>query len=130
MILAIRTDKPESEIYLLNQEGVEQDKQVWLAHKELSVTILAKTEELIQRNNLNWQNLSGIVVFEGPGSFTGLRIGITVANTIAYANNIPIIACGGDNWILQGLEKLDSQPTDKYAIPEYGGEANITKPRK
>jgi tRNA threonylcarbamoyladenosine biosynthesis protein TsaB len=37
-------------------------------------------------------DIEGVVCFKGPGSFTGLRIGLTVGNALAYAQNIPVVA--------------------------------------
>ena len=75
-------------------------------------------------------NVSSLIVFKGPGSFTGLRIGITVANAIAYAQNIPIVGTTGENWRGDGLKKLSGGKNDKIVMPEYGAEPNITKSRK
>ncbi len=51
--------------------------------------------------------IKGIAVFVGPGSFTGLRVGITYANTLSYAKKIPIIAID-EFEIASVIEKLDS----------------------
>lgn len=69
-------------------------------------------------------------VYKGPGSFTGLRIGITVFNTLAYANTWPIVGVTGDDWRQLGVKRLENKENDEIVLPEYGGEANITTPRK
>ena len=48
-------------------------------------------KKILNNNNLNVPELNGIAVSEGPGSYTGLRIGISLAKGLAVANNIPII---------------------------------------
>lgn len=129
MILALRTDKPLAELYLY-----EKDKQVaqlqWEAHRQLTDTIHIKIEELLKGVGGSWKDISGIVVFKGPGSFTGLRIGISVANTIAYAQSIPIVSTKTDEWLELGLAAISEGKDEKVALPEYGGAINITTPKK
>ncbi|MCE7936213.1 tRNA (adenosine(37)-N6)-threonylcarbamoyltransferase complex dimerization subunit type 1 TsaB [Candidatus Saccharibacteria bacterium CPR2] len=129
LVLTIRTDKPKAEIRLWQRDKLIAEK-IWYAHKQLSVDILREISNIITKSGNKLQDLSGIVVYKGPGSFTGLRIGITVANTFAYSLNIPIIGETGEDWQLSGMEKLRSSQDDKIVVPFYGGEANITKPRK
>ena len=49
-------------------------------------------EELLKENGLNMQNLSAIAVSQGPGSYTGLRIGVSSVKGLCYGLNIPMIA--------------------------------------
>ena len=61
------------------------DHLEWEAHRELSKTFYSKLDELLGRSKLSYQNLGSIIVVRGPGSFTGLRIGIVIVNAFAYA---------------------------------------------
>ncbi len=49
-------------------------------------------EELLVENQLKFSDLSAIAVSQGPGSYTGLRIGVSSAKGLCYALNIPLIA--------------------------------------
>ena len=49
-------------------------------------------EELLTENNLQFSDLNAIAVSQGPGSYTGLRIGVSSAKGFCYAMNIPMIA--------------------------------------
>lgn len=130
MILALRTDKPEAELYLINGLKV-VDETRWEAHRELSNTLLIKIEALLLKNELKISDLKGIVVYQGPGSFTGLRIGITAANTLAYSLNIPIAAAPDEDWLNKALAALDSgKKLSSVIVPEYGAAPHITAPRK
>jgi tRNA threonylcarbamoyladenosine biosynthesis protein TsaB len=129
MFLTLRTDNPEAEVGIYNG-----DKQLsyykWHASRQLSKDLLKVIHEQLQKNDADWPALTGVVVFKGPGSFTGLRIGITVANALAYGQKIPVIAAKGDDWLKAGLGRLIAGQNDTLAMPHYGAEANITTPKK
>ncbi len=85
------------------------------AEKELdfiegSIDIVGAVKDLLKRNNLDLKDISEFVPMPGPGSFTGLKVGVTIANMF--------------NWLLgrKNLKNLD--------LPEYGGEPNISEPKR
>lgn len=49
-------------------------------------------EEILKENNIALQDLNAIAVSKGPGSYTGLRIGVSSVKGLCYALNIPLIA--------------------------------------
>ena len=55
-----------------------------------SVYTMPMIAEIFDENNLDIKDLDKIIVVNGPGSFTGIRIGLSIAKTIAYALNIKI----------------------------------------
>jgi tRNA threonylcarbamoyladenosine biosynthesis protein TsaB len=126
LILTIRTDKPEAEIGLF-----ETDKKLayekWEAHRQLAETIHQKIEALLKSQKKNWQNIEAIVCFQGPGSFTGLRIGLTVGNTLSYGLQVPIVATDDEQWIERGIKRLQNGDSDQLALPEYGAPVHITQ---
>lgn len=129
MILTLRTDKPEAEIGLYDG-----DRQVayltWQAHRQLAETIHRRIDELLTSQSMSLQDISAIVCFQGPGSFTGLRIGLSVANALAVATDVPIVATQGDNWIQDGITRLSTGENDIQASPFYGADAHITPQKK
>ncbi len=129
MILALRTDKPEAELYIYQQLDL-VDELIWHAHRELSDTLLLKIEEILNRNKLSQEDLEGLVVYEGPGSFTGLRIGLSVANALSYSLGIPVAGGTGDSWYKDSVAKLIQSADLKAVLPHYGSQPRITKPRK
>ena len=57
-----------------------------------SETLFDTLEAMLQAHNVNLCDITCIGVVTGPGSFTGIRIGLSVAKTFAYVHNIPIVA--------------------------------------
>jgi tRNA threonylcarbamoyl adenosine modification protein YeaZ len=128
MILALRTDKPNAELFLFDGH-TKVDEYRWEAHRELADTLLNKISNLLDENNLTLNDLNGIIIFTGEGSFTGLRIGTATANALAYGLNIPIAASKGEKWIELGLENIASTKVGEFVVPEYSAEPNITRPK-
>lgn len=50
--------------------------------------IIGAINEALKEQNMAWSDISEIEVNPGPGSFTGIRVGIAVANALAFANRI------------------------------------------
>ncbi len=55
-----------------------------------SIFTMPMIEEIFNDNNLDIKSLNKIIVINGPGSFTGIRIGLSIAKTMAYALNAKI----------------------------------------
>ncbi len=55
-----------------------------------SQVLLPLIFKLLQTTNYNLQTLQGIEVETGPGSFTGLRVGVSVANALGFSLGIPV----------------------------------------
>ncbi len=88
------------------------------ADNNLSVLLLPKIDELLKKSNLEIKDVDKIYVSNGPGSFTGIRIGVTTAKTIAYGLNKEI------NTVSE-LEVLASVDTNKkYIVPLIGARRN------
>jgi tRNA threonylcarbamoyladenosine biosynthesis protein TsaB len=128
MILFLDTSTPTCALSLV--EGDWRYDASWEAGRGLAKGLLEYLESEIASQGKVWGDVSGLVVFKGPGSFTGLRIGVTVMNTLASANSWPIIGATGDNWQQLGIQRIEAGENDEIVLPEYGGEANITTPKK
>ena len=98
----------------------------WEAGRTLARGLLAFIQEKVG----DVKNITGIGIMRGPGSFTGLRIGMAVANTLADGLGVPIVGETGDSWRESALGRLSSGEDDQVILPFYGGDAHITKPKK
>ncbi|WEK04093.1 MAG: tRNA (adenosine(37)-N6)-threonylcarbamoyltransferase complex dimerization subunit type 1 TsaB [Candidatus Devosia phytovorans] len=88
--LAIDTAAPRLQLGLLLADGrvdVSVD-EIATGHAEL---IFARIAELLARNGIAYADLTRVVTTTGPGSFTGLRIGLSAARGIALARDIPVV---------------------------------------
>lgn len=61
-----------------------------LSSKNHSIYTMPLIDEILRNNDLEPSYLNEIIVVNGPGSFTGVRLGVTIAKTLAYTLNIPI----------------------------------------
>lgn len=90
MILALDTAAPEGGVALLHEAKiVSADLGPLGKHAELVVT---RVEELLQQMNSQPKDVSSVVVNVGPGSFTGIRIGIAAA--LGFAESLGVSAGG------------------------------------
>lgn len=102
----------------------------WDADRNLANGLLNFINKSLLDCSLTWSDLSAIGVKKGPGSFTGLRIGLTVANTIADAQKISITGGIGDDWRDDVIKKIKLGVNEKIVMPFYDKEPNITQPKK
>ncbi len=130
MILVIKSDSFDGQLELLNKEGRKIASGGWKFGADSDGDILAEIEKMLSTEQLSFQDLSGIVVFRGPGSFSSLRVGITVANTLSYSLKLPVAGSSGSKWIEDGLKTLSEKPDYQPILPEYGADPKTTQPRK
>ncbi len=89
MLLAIDTAAPRLQLALLRGDSADtlvEDMPTGQAER-----IFPAIAELLARNNVAYADLTRIAVTTGPGSFTGLRIGLSAARGLGLALNIPVL---------------------------------------
>ncbi len=74
----------------LLKNGKVLDTNIKESTQNHSVYTMPMIESILNKNEVDVKKLSEIIVVNGPGSFTGVRIGVTIAKTFAYTLNIPI----------------------------------------
>lgn len=73
---------------------------------DMSSKILSIIDFGLKKSNISIKSINKIFVVTGPGSFTGVRIGVTIAKTIAWSLNIPVIP-------ISSLEYIATTKTNK-----------------
>lgn len=120
--LYLDTSEPEAELIIFKDDKV-ICKRKWLAHRELSKTLSKEYQKIMKKAGIKNSDLSGVCVFSGPGSFTGLRIGISFADALAYGLKISMFETRK-----RGI--IDTRKPKKIVTPFYGSEPRITGPEK
>lgn len=100
------TKRYEKSVKLVSKE---KDNETVVDSVEGDLDIVSTIKNLVEKNNLKITDIGEVISAPGPGSFTGLKIGSTIANVI--------------NWAL-GRKKVE-----ELEFPDYGKEPNITLKR-
>lgn len=74
----------------LYKDGKVIDTNIKKSERQHSDYTMPMIKEIIDNNSITVHDLNEILVINGPGSFTGVRLGVTIAKTLAYTLNIPI----------------------------------------
>ena len=93
-----------------NTIAVKEDNNAGYSHAE-SLHVFIK--ELLDAQRVTLDQLSAIVVSKGPGSYTGLRIGVSTAKGLCFALDIPLIAIN----TLDSLAAQVSETKDCFIVP-------------
>ncbi|MFA5270150.1 MAG: tRNA (adenosine(37)-N6)-threonylcarbamoyltransferase complex dimerization subunit type 1 TsaB [Patescibacteria group bacterium] len=132
-VLAIDTTEADTGIGLAGEGKIKID--TWVSQRNQSKELLPRIDRLLRSTKIKPEQLTQVAVNLGPGSFTGLRIGISIANAFGYALKIPVAGKSqvtGD--IKERVEQLLSLKARsnkfKPALPTYGREPRITQAKK
>lgn len=100
----------------------------WNGNYDETKKLLPAIESVLKKARIGFEDIDRIVVARGPGAFTGLRIGVTVANTLAMALKKPLFTV---KRIEQNVLLLKPSQLRKEfpAVPKYSKPPNITKPK-
>jgi len=96
MILVIDTTDKECEVGFF--DGVNIDRIKWRWRKDTGTEVLQNIDKLLKKRQKKLKNIETIFVNRGPGSYTGTRVGITIANTLGWSLNIPVIGYSGKDF--------------------------------
>jgi tRNA threonylcarbamoyladenosine biosynthesis protein TsaB len=94
LVLGVDTCGPSGTVALARIVGgaIEMLGQTELAGKTYSATLVAAVEGLLSSRGLKLAEVGAIVVVNGPGSFTGVRVGLSAVKGLAEPGQIPVVA--------------------------------------
>lgn len=138
ILLSIETSTPVCSVALHNDDGLLAKASLHKGQSHSS-TLNGLIDNLLNHTGNTIQNLMAVAVSEGPGSYTGLRIGASSAKGICYALDIPLIAVNTLQAMAKGLSDhvdgllcpmLDARRMEVYAavFQNDGRELKATQP--
>ena len=90
MILALDTSTDWCSIAVYDPAVGVRAEQTWYAYRDQTAQLLPAVQDLLLRLKLTIAAIDGVAVARGPGSFTGLRVGLATAKGLAYARRLAI----------------------------------------
>jgi len=124
-VLFIDTASEETFVAIFKGSAI-LDSNKWNGGNVLSETLLVNIEKLLKNSKITLQDLEKIAVFSGPGSYTGLRIGVTTANFLGWTLEIPV----ADSKVINGKLLTNKIFTKKTILPKYLNRPQITQSKK
>lgn len=106
MILAVDTATRWTGVALHNGHNVIAELG-WHAVNTQTVELAPTVIDLLRKTNVDASDLTGLAVTIGPGSYTGLRVGMGFAKGFALAHTVPLIGIGTLDVIVAGFDKLE-----------------------
>ncbi|MDW7668873.1 MAG: tRNA (adenosine(37)-N6)-threonylcarbamoyltransferase complex dimerization subunit type 1 TsaB [Bacillota bacterium] len=91
IVLGIESSTETASCAVLSEEKLlgEYSQNIGKTHSENLMTLI---DNLIIDTEINLRDISGIAITKGPGSYTGLRIGIAIAKSMSQSLNLPILS--------------------------------------
>jgi tRNA threonylcarbamoyladenosine biosynthesis protein TsaB len=90
MLLALDTSTRHASL-ALTEGGALRAELTWMVGNNHSVELLRRLEWLLHEQNVEMSQLHAVAAATGPGSFTGVRVAVTVAKTLAFSLKIPLL---------------------------------------
>ncbi len=108
MLVAIDTATEYASLALHDGFRVRAE-HTWEAPRRHTVELIPRLADALERVGPEAEHLSGVAVTRGPGSFTGLRIGMAVAKGLALARGLPMVAVPTLD-VVAAAQGLDRRP--------------------
>ncbi|MBC8945072.1 MULTISPECIES: tRNA (adenosine(37)-N6)-threonylcarbamoyltransferase complex dimerization subunit type 1 TsaB [Xenorhabdus] len=119
-ILAIDTATEACSVALWNDGRIEA--QFEISPREHTQRILPMVETILSKNDIKLQQLDALAFGQGPGSFTGVRIGVGIAQGLALGADLPMIGISSLKTMAQGAFRLKNATNVLVAIDARMGE--------
>jgi tRNA threonylcarbamoyladenosine biosynthesis protein TsaB len=148
VILAIESASTDLSIAVAERDGTPIADDAWSGDRRQGHELLPRILELLAQSGRSLEQVSALAVGIGPGSFTGMRVGMSIAKGLAFANGLPIVGIPSlEAWLASRpecvaalaragareaylLERGSREPliVARDELPEWIGEAPVLAP--
>ncbi len=116
MLVALDTSTAIASYALYGPDGLVAET-TWRTHRDQTAQLLPGVHKMLQLQNITPADLTGLAVAIGPGSFNGLRVGVSTAKGIALALGLPLFGFSSPDIVAYQHSYLDG---DLWAVIEAG----------
>ena len=106
--LALDTSGTFCALALAEDDGSVRAASLFQSKRSLSRRLLGEIDGLLSRNGLTLSDMTAFAVGLGPGSFTGVRVGVTTAKTLAQVEEKPLVGVGTLDAYAEALSGLNA----------------------
>lgn len=148
MIVAVESASTDLSVALADRGGGRDTSDAWSSAQRQSAELLPRLLALCEREGRTLRDASAVAVGIGPGSFTGLRVGMSLAKGLAFALRIPIVGipslaawlaadaeamaalarAGAHEGYLLLRDEMEPRIVERDALPDRIGTARIVAP--
>lgn len=108
MLLAVDTSTTQVGLALYDEHQV-VGEMMWTSKQHHTTQLAASVSDLLNRCDVSMSIIQALGVAIGPGSFTSLRVGLSLVKGIAFAKNIPVIGIPTLD-VIAAVQPLDKKP--------------------
>jgi tRNA threonylcarbamoyladenosine biosynthesis protein TsaB len=94
MIIAIESASADPSLALVTRDGALLASDGWSADRRQGADLMPRLLALLEAQGRDLRQATGLAVGIGPGSFTGLRVGLSIGKGLAYALGLPLVGIG------------------------------------
>ncbi len=115
IILCIESSTKNCSVALVEGRTLLDSKEEFNEKYSHAEKLTVFIQDILKESNLKTSDLSGVMVGKGPGSYTGLRIGVSVAKGLCYGLNIPLMSMTSTEVLFQQV--IEDHPGFDFYIP-------------
>jgi len=122
-ILTLETTGPKASVAIIDQDGniADINGDELLNHLK---SVMPMTQELIQKLGLSMKDITAVAASKGPGSFTGIRIGVSAARALGQALSVPCIGVPTLETFRYNLAVNDQKRNESIICPIFDARRN------